>query len=207
MTDTHILSASPTSSLRAILERSMGPLLLFLAVLCGLLLLSWMLLLPRFTQLEVEGKKMGAGELHRYRQELQATLSTLEQHRTVLALPVQDPDFLRLMQQKQAHLTAQDVRSRLHLAAARVSDVPDAILLSRFSFDVASGAVEVEGDVRNVGPRSMTVLAAFIDQVEQMPEVSELTRPAFQRSDDGDGGFHSPFHFVFFVKQAVPPSL
>src|SRR3990167_1745482 len=123
MTDTHILSASPTSSLRAILERSMGPLALFLAVLCGLLLLSWMLLLPRFTQLEVEGKKMGAGELQRYRQELQATLATLEQHRTVLALPVQDPDFLRLMQQKQAHLTAQDVRSRLHLAAARVSDV------------------------------------------------------------------------------------
>ena len=55
--------------------------------------------------------------------------------------------------------------------------------------------VEISGDVRNVGLRSMTVLAQFVDAVASLPSVASVQRPVFTREKDEDVGFHSPFTF------------
>ena len=74
-----------------------------------------------------------------------------------------------------------------------VPDHTDAIVLLGYYFSADSNTVEVRGDVRNVGPRSMTVLAKFVEEVRDIAMVLDVASSRFTRLEDDDVGFHSPF--------------
>lgn len=175
-----------------ILERAAMPLLLFSMVLFGFLALSWFLLLPRFAGLDVNGSVLAPQEIADYAKTLKAELTTLEQKRDTLILPTLDPTYDALKEEKRAAFSILDLRSNLLDVAARIPDSANAVVLSSMKMN-DDGSVTVTGDVRNVGPRSMTVLAAFIDNAEHIASIAHLERPAFTREENADGSFHSPF--------------
>jgi hypothetical protein len=86
------------------------------------------------------------------------------------------------------------------LARQIVPDQPDAISIDSFEYDGEKKSIRLSGVVGNVGPRSMTVLATFVDSLIDMSIVDTLDRPLFTRSEDPHRGFISPFTLTFFVK-------
>ncbi len=170
-------------------------LLWFSAVLCGALLLSRALLLPRFTLFSVGGQTLSPPAMAVREQALRAQMLTLEEERAVLVLPFQDALFSHLKEEKRSLPSLQDVRRELRASAAR-SAPADQVALEAVTFRAADRRVEVRGDVR-AGSSSLTVLAAFVDGVERLPFVADLERPSFVRVDDPSRGIHAPFAFSF----------
>lgn len=194
MSDTQIETPAP-QPLQAILHRVAQPLLLFAGVLFGLLFLSYVLLLPRFTRLhKADGTALSPRAIARYERTLAADLAAQEEERIRLVLPVNDPAFTMLKERKHALLFL-DVREQLTLTVARLGEAEDSVVFTRIAFE--GDAVTLEGDVRNVGTRSMTVLAAYVEELARLPFVSDLERPRFTREQRADGSFHSPFTIRF----------
>lgn len=192
-TSTETPAAQPLS---VILGRVANPLLLFSGSLCLLLLLSWMFLLPKFTSVtRPDGVAMTPTALSAYTHQLAAQVSAAEAHRTTLVRAVNDPLYRALLDARTNSLSPLEIEEQLHQAAARISDAKDAVVLSSLTVD--GSHVTVEGDVRNVGARSMTILAAFSDELASLPFVGNLQRPPFSRETLPDGSMHSPFHFSF----------
>lgn len=175
------------------------PLLLFSLALCGLLLLSSVLLLPRLTQFAVDGTDATPIDIADHVRGLRAQLIELEQKRDLLVLPELDPDYEDLRERKRSRMNLSDVRAELLQAAAKLPNADHAVALARFSYDAEMRSVEVTGNVRNVGTRSMTVLASYSDAVAALPFVAEFQRPVYTREGDEQNGFHSPFTFRFLL--------
>lgn len=182
-----------------ILERIAMPLMLFSAVLFGLLFLSYFLLLPRFTGFVVNDNSLSPREVVEYSKNLKAELATMEDKRDRLILPVLDVAYDALKEEKRSASAITDLRSSIVDVASRVPDGAG-IFLSSLSINL-EGTVTITGDVRNVGLRSMTVLAAFTEALEHLSFVDHLDRPAFTREENKDGSFHSPFTMQFTLKQ------
>lgn len=188
-------STPASQPLREILSRMASPLLLFAAILFGLLLLSYVLLLPRFTNLHrPDGTALSPRAIARYKHALAADLATAEEERIRLVLPINDKTFDELKERKRA-LTFVELREELLQAAARIGETDAVLSLAHLAID--GDAVTVEGDVRNVGTRSMTVLAAYVEEVAGLPFVLDLERPSFTRERQSDGSFRSPFVLRF----------
>jgi hypothetical protein len=196
MSDTNTPTRPQT--LEAIMNRVSMPMLLFSGVLFGLLLLSYTLLLPRFTQLHrADGMAMSPREIARYQRQLAASLTEQEEHRVRLVLPVNDEHYTELKTKKQGTLSLTDLREQLMQAASRAGENADVVQLTKLSIE--GNSVSVEGDIRNTGTRSMTVLAAYIEEVAKLPIAADLVRPPFTRVALPDGSYHSPFKFTFTV--------
>src|SRR5688572_2303336 len=86
-----------------VLRRSALPFFLFGTVLMSLMFLSWMLLLPRFTKVDIAGTAYGIDELLSHREELQKALEAAEQERSLHLLAVGDETYQALMQEKLSH--------------------------------------------------------------------------------------------------------
>ncbi len=185
-----------------ILERIALPLLLFAVVLFTLLLISWLSILPRFTHFQVSDVNLSPTEMAAYANQLKAQLSTMEETRDRLVLPVIDPSYDVLKKQKRTLMSLPEIRAQLLDAAAHVPDAQDAVTISHLSFDAEQGLVVFSGDVSNVGPRSMTVLAQYVDQLGTLPMVVHLVRPSFTRIQDEGDTFHSPFSMQFTFHSA-----
>ena len=125
---------------------------------------------------------------------------TMEQKRDKLVLPLQDKLYARMKVERQSLPSAEDVRRALRAAATTSSDVPDAITLQTYSYDRTTKTVSLSGDVSKVGPRSMTVLATFVDNVAALPVVSSVVRPSFERAQTSDGSWHSPFSMTLTLR-------
>lgn len=82
-------------------------------------------------------------------------------------------------------------------AASRIGESSDVIALTQLS--IKGDQVTVTGDIRNVGTRSMTVLAAFTEEVAKLTIVTDFKRPPFTREPLPEGGFHSPFTVSFTI--------
>lgn len=184
-----------------ILERIALPLLLFTAVLFILLFVSWFGILPRFTRFAVADVTLSPTQMAAYVAQEKATLATLEQKRNRLVLPSSDLSYDTLRLEKRSTTDALTVRTRLLDAASHIIDAPTAVAIDHLSIDTDTNTVSFSGDVRGVGPRSMTVLATFVDTLEALPFVSDLTRPSFTRIDDAMG-IHSPFTMSFTLTSA-----
>ncbi len=188
----------------AIVERMAMPMLTFSGVLFTLLLISYVFLLPRFTQLHQQsGLSMNPRQIVAYQKQLAADLSQQEGERVRLVLPITDETYTALKQEKIGQLSLTDIREELRQAASRLGDEADAVAVSKISIDGLS--VTVEGDVRNIGTRSMTVLAAFVEEVSKLSFISDLDKPSFTREQLDDGSFHSPFVLQFVINQKVSP--
>jgi hypothetical protein len=179
-----------------ILARVSSALLLFSAVFAGVLLLSWFFLLPRLTQLKLQGQTVSISAILPYEQRLRADITKLEEERTALVLPVQDATYDALKVHTQCYPLPQDALHTLHAAALQMGENVAHIASATF---VQNGSVLLKGEVRNVGPRSMTVLAQFVKEVEKLPMVEDVTTPAFTR-ESAAGGYVSPFEFTLTLK-------
>jgi hypothetical protein len=201
MTDTPpALTVPPAPTLRQILAQLALPFFLFALVLATLLTLSAALLLPIFTKVEVGGKQHTAGELRSLQMRLSADITRKEQERDVSVLPFQDRQFETVSAERDALPTFVQMRQDVLHAAAAITPEQDAVHVSSIRFAEGEKTLEVGGDVRNVGERSMTVLAQFVRELEHMPAAAGVRQPDFQRLIDPQTGPHSPFTITLILR-------
>jgi hypothetical protein len=183
-----------------ILRRIAIPFFLFSATLCGLLVLSWVQLMPRLTRVEVGGKTRDAAQMRGYKVQLAAQIQESEDKRRDFALPLRDADYDMLKEMRSAPLSYEDLRHALFAQAAAIVEHKDAVVIQRIDYAPLAKTVRLTGDVRNVESRSMTVLAEFTESVRQMPFVASVAPPRFERQDDAKTGAHSPFDFTLTLR-------
>lgn len=177
-----------------ILRQLAMPFFLFAAVLLGLLLLSWVLLLPMLTRVEVDGEARSAVDLQVLKADLLSRVETLESSRDEFVLPLQEVVPPSLVTEKEMQASFPSLRESILQSALRlVPGQRDAVAIQSFRYDARENAIELTGAVRNVGPRSMTVLAQFVEELASLPSVSAIEKPRFVREEDDDGTFFSPF--------------
>ena len=178
-----------------ILQRIALPFFLFAAVLAGLLLLSWFLILPIFTSVEVAGTTHTVESLRSYRADLLSDISVAEADRSKYILPVHDEAYLALRVRRNAAPSFLSLFADLTKVASSVATQPDAIHLSKIQYRSDGKLVAIGGDVRFVGPRSMTVLSEFVEAAKKHFKAEEVALPRFVREEQEEIGPHSPFTF------------
>ncbi|MBI3331589.1 hypothetical protein HYZ99_01370 [Candidatus Peregrinibacteria bacterium] len=190
------MSVLPLSSaklpLGEILRRAAVPFALFSGVLAGLLTLSWFLLLPIFTRIEVSGAQRDVAALLQYRAELQAQLVAAEESRAATLIPERDASYEDLKRLKRERPSLLRLRDQFLSVAAGIVEQHDAVHIRALHLR-EDGTLEMSGDVRFVGPRSMTVLAEFIEEIADIPAVAAVSLPRYVREEDLRVGPHSPF--------------
>ncbi|OGJ57167.1 hypothetical protein A3H22_03575 [Candidatus Peribacteria bacterium RIFCSPLOWO2_12_FULL_55_15] len=179
------------------------PLFAFAAALVCALLLSRLLFLPRLAGVRLHGETMYGSSLTRFYADLRDRVDAQEEARNHLVLPGRDPLSLFLRR-----LRRSDVSTALLFAAVArgaenaVRDRPDAVFLESFHYDAAGRTLALAGDVRHVGPRSMTVLAEFIETLQRIPFVDAVEHQRFLREEDASGAFHSPFSLLLRLRSS-----
>ena len=189
------------SSLSKRVHRMLFSFAVFSFVLASVLLASRIFLLPRFTQMQVAGEKRDIHELRAYHSTLVAQLSDAEAHRMDLLLPVQNEQYRALIATKQRSPDFLSVRQRLQNVAMQFSDgEKQVVFFTAMSLHENARTVEVQGEVRNVGQRSMTVLAQFVEAVHALPLVADVTNPRFTRSYTSAQEPFSPFTILITLR-------
>lgn len=194
------LTPVPKTDSVEILRRIALPFFVFSVVLCALLTLSWFLLMPRLSRVEVGGTVRGLGEMQQHEVELRADILDAEQSRQNLILAIHEPQYLALKAVRNGRLSLSDVRSHIEAIAAQSVTQVDAVHLTRIDYDIAKKSLVIDGDVRFVGSRSMTVLAAFVDALKSDGAFATVSTPAFTREDDPVSGSHSPFSLTLTLR-------
>ena len=189
-------TAQEAVAVSTILSRISSASLLFSAVFVTILLLSWLFLLPRLTQLQWQGQTVSLSAILPYEQSLRAQLVVLEAQRTKLVLPVQDAKYDALKVRKYCYPLVQDIDAQLRAASAKMGENVAHIASLRF---VQEGTVTLTGEIHNVGPRSMTVLAQFVKELKGVGIVQDVKPPSFTR-EKGPQGFYSPFTLTLRIK-------
>ncbi len=188
----HIHSVTNAATIRALAARSQGPLFLFAAVLAGLLLLSFALLLPLFTRVEVQGSLRSLKDLEELRSDLESKVTDASARRESAVLPFHDARYAALANAGESTSNFSELRRALQKKSDAIIDQPDAIHLDAITYDAEEQSLMIEGDVRFVGARSMTLLAQFVEEMTKDPIFAEVALPRFMR-EDGPYGPHSPF--------------
>lgn len=167
---------------------------LFSFVLTFLLGLSWYLLIPELTRVTVSGQPRDIVELQEYNNNIQHEIKELEAKRGAFLLPVQNELYQRLKTVKDKRSQFEDLRREIQQVSSElVPDRNDVIVLSQFAYNAATRQAVIRGDVRNVGPRSMTVLARFVENIQNINFVIDVESSKYMRLEDPTLGFYSPF--------------
>ncbi|MDA0375817.1 MAG: hypothetical protein O3A80_00710 [bacterium] len=177
-----------------IAQRTAFSFFLFSIVLTALLTLSWYILVPELTQVDVGGTVRGLQELKAYKTNLEGQILTLEDQRGSFLLPVNHDLYERLKGLKNDRLEFQELRKDIR--QVMIDLLPgrtDVVSISGFEFNAATKTGEVFGRVQNVGPRSMTVLAQFVEDISQIPMVLNVETSRYTRQESENGAFYSPF--------------
>ena len=192
---------SPTArSLREVLRQSSMPFFLFAVTFLGLVVLSSAVLLPRFQRVPLAGQLLTLSEARHHEEELLATMQLLEERRTSATFPTRDGLYQALQAQVADAPSWIRLRTEITQTTTRIVDA-GAIHLSSMTYD-AAGFVDLEGDVRGAGARSLTMLARFDDALGFLPGVTAVRRPIFTRIDDPTLGPISPFS----IRLTIDPS-
>lgn len=179
---------------REILRRVLLQLFLFALVLTTLLLLSWVLIIPGFGRIEIGGTVRGIAELTAHRNHLTADIASFRERRDATLLPLRDSSYGELVYAKASSPHFLTLRAHIQEVALRlVPEEPDAVTIDVMRFDVSTLTFEIAGRIQRVGPRSMTVLAQFIEELRAIPGVTALHGARFAREQDASGAFFSPF--------------
>ena len=191
--ETHMSSKSPTPA--AILHRTAVPFALFSAVLASLLLVTRETVLPALLSVEIGGSVRNVQELKTYHEALQEQVDRKEKQRNKLILPMEGSKYQNLTDWKQSQYELSFLTSSFAQVAKKIPGLEgkSAVYIHSLKYYPIDNAMEVTGDVRNVGPRSMTVLAEFLEEVQVQPFVKEVKHPTFTRAEDKKIGFYSPF--------------
>lgn len=163
-------------------------------MLAALLTLSWYVLVPELTHVEVGGTVRSLQELQAYKTDLEGQIVTMEEQRGSFLLPVHHDLYERLKALKDERLQFQQLRKEIRRVMTElIPGRTDIVHISGFTFDAARHIGEIHGEVSNVGPRSMTLLAQFVEDVNQIPMVLTVETSRYTRQEGVDGAFYSPF--------------
>jgi len=188
--------SSPSSGRRIAL-----PFLLFSGVLSSVMTLSFLLLLPSLTQVEVGGKLHDASHLQAYVSALEESVEEIASKRSALVTPLRDSLYGSLRETKYSRPPFLLLKSQIEQAASEaVIGRTDIVQIKRIRYLPEDRVVELQGSVRNIGPRSMTVLGEFVDVLKNLSLVSEIQLPKFVREEDSNGNIFSPFSFELLVR-------
>lgn len=197
MSNTHKRRQKNSIPAVAILHRGAVPLFLFSFVLLTLLVLSNMYVLPGLTSVDIGGKERDAVQLQSYYDSLLQQIVKQEKERDMLVLPMEDSAYRHLVEQKNAAFPLLSLRASLEQTAKQIShEGKNVVHIDSIRYVPAKKRAELIGDVRNVGPRSMTVLAQLVEELRMQPFVADIVSPRFQRRDDPVLGMYSPFTLV-----------
>ena len=167
---------------------------IFSFVLAGALLASRTFLLPKLTHVKVAGEERDIQEIRAYHKRLVAQLSDAEEQRMDLMFPIQNEQYRALLAAKQRAPDFLALKDRLQNVAQQFADGgTQSIFFSDMRLRERERLLEVTGEVRNVGQRSMTVLAQFVEAVHALPIVADVQNPRFTRSSSAEKGDFSPF--------------
>jgi hypothetical protein len=170
------------------------PLLIFSVVFSGVLSVSRIAVLPMLTAVEVGGETRDAAVLEAEASDLRATLHTLEQERDSDILPLGGTQYRTLTDAKVIAAAPIDIVHAIgDIASSVVPANPRAIVLTHFSYVSGDHTITISGDVRGVGPSSMTVLAQFVERLRTDERIASVLAPKFTRLEDPKAGPHSPF--------------
>lgn len=177
-----------------IVRRLALPFLLFTAVLCSLLSLSYYLLLPQLTHITVAGVSRELPDLKAYRAQLQQQISGLEQERRQFLLPVHNELYLKLKAQKHGRVRYQELRQQVGaISRSLITNQTNAVQIAGYQYNAQQNTFTLTGRIHNVGPRSMTVLAQLIEELGTIEQVTHVHSSRYTRLQNEDGTFYSPF--------------
>jgi hypothetical protein len=182
----------PETSL-SLFRRMGASLLLYSFVFTGILSASWTYVLPRLTRIQLQGQVVDLSVVIPYENKLKAQIASAETKRNLIVMPVNDADYDTLKRRSICYLPLEDLTAEIAKTAKAVGE--NAVVFSAAQL-ASDGTLVLEGDVRNVGPRSMTVLARLTEDLRALPLVAEVATPVFNREKDPLIGFLSPFRFV-----------
>src|SRR3989338_8119619 len=166
---------TPRPAVSTILWRLAPPFLLFSVVLAGLMTVSWMFLLPRYTRIDVGGQLRDAAETRAYKAELTVEIATKEEERRQLVLAVHDKQYEALKQDRRDRVSLDNLRKQLTDHATAITGKADAVQWTGFDYDPAGKILKIRGAIQNVGTRSMTVLAEFAQSLTSLPFIKSAT--------------------------------
>jgi hypothetical protein len=179
-------------TLRDILARVSLPSALFGFSLLGFVAASWIFLVPQLLTIEVSGVAHRMGDLQGYRAELQTKILTAEEARQQALRAVQSPQYQALLDARVTAPSSFQIREQIDETIRKLDD-RNAVHIQQFSFTPGTREVQISGEVRGVGPRSMTVLAAWVDVLRSAAFVRDFRGPEFTRAASETNGPYSPF--------------
>ncbi|MCA9370480.1 MAG: hypothetical protein KC680_00785 [Candidatus Peregrinibacteria bacterium] len=184
----------PGPTLSDIVRRTAIPFCLFAVVLTGLLTLSWLLLIPQITDVTVGGQSRDVSHLQEYNNQIQGEITLLEHKRGAYLLPIHHEVYERLKVIKNERSQFEDLRKELkRIRNELVPGNSTVVSIASITFDAGKHTADIRGDIRNVGPRSMTVLARFVEAVQAINFVIDVEPSQYTRKEDPTLGFYSPF--------------
>ena len=196
---THTAQA-PRPGVSVVLWRFSLPFFLFSVILTSLLAASYAFLLPRYMRIEVGGAPRSAEQIRALRAELTSQIVAKEEERRRLVLAVHDPQFEALQERRRERIPLDELRERLATQAATITGKEDVVQWHSFTYDPDGKTLRIRGEIRNVGTRSMTVLAEFAQSLTSLQFVASATTPAFTREEDAKIGFRSPFDITLTLQ-------
>lgn len=177
-----------------LLQRIAQPFFLFSIALTALLGVSHSVLLPHLTSVEAGGQERSPAELRAYVANLESEITAAERNRNALILPMQSSPFRAFIDTKHETPSLLALTDAVReIARTAAPDAPGAIRVDRIRYSTDDRMLILSGDVRDVGPRSMTVLAQFTEELRTLPFAEDVRPPRFARLEDPTIGFHSPF--------------
>lgn len=182
--------------LSAVLQRTAVPFCVFAVALAALLGLSWSLVLPRMARVALNGELLDANRAEAEVDGLRRDILRLRESIDAFIAPPRDPLYVSLRDAVAARPAPFLLDSVLTDALTHMSSDREAVTIVRRSIN-ADGQAIIAGDISGVGPRSMTVLAAFVDALRSTPMVMHLDPSPFTREDDAKRGALSPFVIRF----------
>lgn len=195
------MDATPVIAGRRIVESAALPLCVFSFSLTVLLTFSWAVILPQFTQFDVDGRSLTASALLEHRDDVELKIDVAQARRDELLLSSHDESYLALKGKRESTIDP-DVIRRDVAAIARADAGPEGrILLTEIGIDMEQGNVHVKGEARG-GPGSMTTLASFVERLRNASIVASLIPPVFERRQTAKGDFFSPFSFAFALRSS-----
>jgi 2-succinyl-5-enolpyruvyl-6-hydroxy-3-cyclohexene-1-carboxylate synthase len=168
------------------------PFFLFSGFLAVCLCFSWFFLLPSVSKVDIGGKKQSTEEMLQLQTQLISDISTKEEQRRKLLVPLTDPLYSALKSKRE---TVSYARLEQEIQAQAKKAGETSVLISRITYDPLLKKITLMGDVK-AGTKSMTVLANFADLLKRSSLSASLSDPQFIRVEGPDGS-HSPFNFSF----------
>jgi hypothetical protein len=176
---------------------------IFSAALFASLAVVRVAVVPLLTRVEVDGETRRLPDLLAEHGALAADLLSAETERDRLILPVHDERYQALRDRKQTRQSFPDLMRRINdLIRESEQNGRPTVMLQAMEADYEKHTIRLQGDTRNAGMSSMTVLAWFTDALRELPSVEKADTPQFRREEDPYIGQYSLFDITLTVAES-----